>query len=104
MKAYGKLVRDRIPELIERQGKAPILRVLEGDEYVACLRQKLREEADEYLASGQLEELADLLEVILALLQVEGLTFRELNRLRLRKRTERGGFDRRLFLVGVEDG
>lgn len=104
MQLYGKLVRDRIPELIEAQGKIPVIRILRhDDEYRECLQQKLREEVDEYIASGEIEELADVFEVILALLDIEGRTIAELEQARIRKRRERGGFDGRLYLIGVQD-
>lgn len=103
VKGYGKLVRDRIPEIIKGQGKVPVVRVLPEEEYRLCLQQKLREEVDEYIASGEVEELADVLEVIMALLDAEKRTYEELEEVRARKRRERGGFDRKLFLVGIEE-
>ncbi len=97
----GKLVRDRIPEIIQAGGGAPQVRVLDQAAYRVALARKLQEEVDEFLRSGQAEELADILEVIYALAQVQGMAPSQLEALRLRKRGERGGFQRRLFLVSA---
>ena len=64
---YDKLVRDRIPEIIESSGKRAVTRVAGDDEYLHYLRRKLSEEVDEYMASEDAEELADILEVVSAL-------------------------------------
>lgn len=69
---YNKLVRDKIPEIILAQGEKPVTRVLEDAEYLACLEQKLREETAEYLESGKLDELADIMEVVYALCEARG--------------------------------
>jgi predicted house-cleaning noncanonical NTP pyrophosphatase (MazG superfamily) len=100
---YDKLVRDRIPEIIEASGRRCDVRTLPNDEYVAKLHQKLGEEVEEYLASGDVEEIADLLEVVDALRAVHGVSAEDLEALRLRKKDERGGFERRLLLIRVDD-
>ena len=61
---YHKLVRDRIPEMIKKQGETPVLRILEEEEYLEALDRKLEEEIREYQEDKSLEELADVLEVI----------------------------------------
>ena len=98
---YRKLIRDRIPEIIAAQGKQYEVRVLNDAEYLTELEWKLQEEVEEYIASGSGEELADLLEVILALATVHGLSQADLECLRLEKRAKRGGYERRLFLEKV---
>ncbi len=102
-KRYEKLVRDRIPEIIERSGGKCKTAVLNPDEYLRMLDEKLNEELQEYQQSKTLEELADLLEVMEATVKARGYTWEELIALRDRKRAERGGFEKRIFLEEVED-
>ena len=102
-KTYNKLVRDRIPEVMDAAGKAYTVRELRDDEYVAQLIAKLYEEASEVSDSGgDIEELADTLEVIRALCIAKGHTLEELEDIRAQKAQTRGGFQRRLFLVDGE--
>lgn len=93
-----KLVRDRVPELIRAAGGAPETRVATPAEARRLLQAKLQEEVGELLASDDTEELADVLEVVLALARESGLAPDALEALRARKAAERGGFDRRLVL------
>jgi predicted house-cleaning noncanonical NTP pyrophosphatase (MazG superfamily) len=96
---HGKLVRDRIPEIIASGGAKPITRVLDQDEYRLELRRKLQEEVAEFSRSGRAEELADILEVAYALAAEQGLNRSQLERMRSHKREQRGGFKGRIFLV-----
>ena len=100
---YNKLIRDKIPEIIEADGKDYEVEKLEDDEYLKSLNTKLQEELDEYQESGEIEELADLLEIIYAILDYKDITREELERIRKEKKQERGGFSRKLLLIGVED-
>lgn len=100
----GKLVRDRIPEIVRRAGAVPVVRVLEPGELFPALIRKLYEEADELGSASpadRLEELADLHEVLLALAAASGLTPEEVAGAVRAKRAERGGFERRLMLTRV---
>lgn len=97
-----KLVRDRIPELIEEAGGRPAVRTADQSEHRAFLKAKLYEEAGEYAASGDPEELADLLEVVRALARTHALDPAELDRIRAAKAVERGGFDKRLVLLSPD--
>lgn len=99
-----KLVRDRIPEIIRAAGGEPNVSVLDEAAFLAALREKLIEETGEFLESGDVSELADILEVVYALAQLEGLSTADLEALRLAKRAKRGGFEQRLFLESVNDG
>ncbi|HEV2529345.1 MAG TPA: nucleoside triphosphate pyrophosphohydrolase [Thermomicrobiales bacterium] len=98
---HDKLVRDRIPEIIRAAGETPITRTLSIDEHVPALRTKLTEEVAEYLADADVRELADVLEVMRALVAAHGLTWDELESIRAAKRAERGGFDDGVFLTGT---
>jgi len=97
----GKLVRDRIPELIERDGRTPRTRVLDDDAYLCALLDKLVEEANELRNAepGQrIEEMADVVEVLHALQHLLGLGEREVHAAADAKRVERGGFAGRIWL------
>lgn len=94
----GKLVRDKIPEIMEAAGQKPVFRLMDEAEYRLCLEEKLKEETAEYLADKTLEELADILEVVYALAQAAGHTRAELLEAYEAKHGKRGGFGRRVFL------
>ena len=64
MKVYNKLVRDKIPEIIEADGKTCKTKILSDEEYIAALETKLNEEVAEYQADKNLEEMADVLEAV----------------------------------------
>jgi predicted house-cleaning noncanonical NTP pyrophosphatase (MazG superfamily) len=101
MRVHKKLVRDRIPEIIQRHGEIPVTRVLGAEEYLAELVKKLREECAEFEADLSLEELADVQEVVLAL--ADRLASRQdLERLRASKAAERGAFQQKIFLESTE--
>ena len=101
IKTYNKLVRDRIPKIIEDSGSKCRTKILSDDEYLAMLDAKLREELDEYYRDKNLEELADLLEVIYASAAARGYSPQELEAARAAKRESRGGFDERILLLDV---
>ena len=98
---YHKLVRDRIPEIIEKQGKTCVTEVLSQDAYIQMVDEKLNEELMEYQESKTLEELADLLEVMEAAVIARGYTWEELLQVRDEKRQKRGGFEHRILLKEV---
>ena len=103
VKEYHKLVRDKIPEIIEAAGKKCEIRKLEDDEeYLLELNWKLQEELNEYRDSGAVEELADLVEVVQAIVRLKGISQRKFEGIMAKKREERGGFEERVYLVKVE--
>lgn len=101
MHNYPKLVRDRIPELIRRNGGAPQTRRLSDEEFAAALARKLVEEAEEFAATPTAEELADVLEVVYALAGRIGISIDQVETIRRAKAAERGTFDKRLLLESV---
>ncbi len=103
VKKYDKLIRDKIPEIISNDGKKAVTRVLSDKEYLAYLNKKLLEETNEYLESFSLEELADLQEVINAIIKAKGSSLQEFDGLREKKRSSNGGFDKKLLLLEVDD-
>ena len=82
MKVYNKLVRDKIPEIIEEDGKTCKTRILSDEEYIASLEAKLNEEVAEYQVDKNLEEMADVLEVLQAICIARGYSLEELEALR----------------------
>jgi predicted house-cleaning noncanonical NTP pyrophosphatase (MazG superfamily) len=95
----GKLVRDRIPEIMCREGKTPQVEEIEGDRLKTALKDKLVEEATELRDAVDIrEELADVMEVAEALIDAYGIDEVELLAMRWKKREERGGFDKGYFL------
>lgn len=103
-KAYHKLVRDRIPEIIEADGKTCICETLSDEDYLSLLDQKLNEELAEYQESKSLEEMADLLEVIQAIVKARGWALEELEQVRAAKAAKRGGFEKKILLKEVSEG
>ena len=98
---YHKLVRDRIPEIIEADGKICTWETLSDEVYLQLLDEKLNEELAEYQESKSLEELADLLEVMQAIVRARGWTLDELEQVRADKAAERGGFAKKILLKEV---
>ena len=104
VKTYNKLVRDRIPEIIEACGRTCEIETLPGELYLAMLDAKLNEELAEYQESKSLEELADLLEVMEAVVKARGYTWDSLRAIQEKKREARGGFEKRILLKEVYEG
>ncbi len=100
---YDKLVRDKIPEIIRQAGKQPITDILSQDDIAAALDRKLQEEVQEYLESGSVEEMADILEVLHGIAFHKGITWNEVESVRDRKRDERGGFEKGIRLLEVRE-
>ncbi len=104
MQRYHKLVRDRIPEIIRSNGEEPITRILTDEEYKIELERKLNEEYHEVMdASGRdrVEELADMLEIIRYLAQLENSTLEEVIAIAKEKGDKRGTFEKKIFLEKV---
>ncbi len=102
-KTYNKLVRDRIPEIIESSGRTCTCTTLSMEDYISMLDAKLNEELSEYQESKSLEELADLVEVIGAVVKARGYTWDQLTSVRKQKLNERGAFEKRILLVEVSE-
>ncbi len=98
----GKLVRDKIPQIIIADGRTPIVRTLSDEEYLSELDRKLNEEVAEYQADKSLEEMADVLEVLLAICEARGHSVDELMEVRDKKREKRGGFRDKVYWEGNE--
>lgn len=102
-KTYNKLVRDLIPDVIEKSGNRCRTRILSDEEYLKMLDLKLDEELTEYHKDQNVEELADLLELIYAAAIARGYTLEELESVRAEKAKKRGGFEKKIFLIDVAE-
>ena len=90
MKVYNKLVRDKIPEIITKDNKKAVTKILNDEEY---------------LESNNIEELADIVEVIYGILEVKNISIEEFENVRKSKVQKRGAFKEKIFLEKViEDG
>ena len=103
MKIYNKLVRDKIPEVIESNNQICKVRILNDKEYLEQLNIKLQEELNEYLEDGSVEELADIQEVIYAILKFKKVSFSDFEKIRSEKVAKRGAFDKKIFLENVDE-
>ena len=92
-------MRDRIPEIIGQSGSEDTVNELSDLSFLPILEIKLKEEIEEYLESRESEELADLLEIIYRIAELRGSSKDELESTRLRKREEKGGFEKNLILI-----
>lgn len=104
MEKYNKLVRDKIPSIITNNGEIPVTRILNDEEYKTELERKLYEEYQEVINSNdkdRLEELADMIEVIKALANLEGKNLQDIILIAEQKREKRGGFKDKIYLERV---
>ena len=100
---YCKLVRDKIPQIIKKSGKKPIIDTLDDEEFEVFLERKLDEEVEEYHKSKEAEELADILEVLITLAKLKGLSFADLMDLQVKKAVQKGSFTKKILLMAVCD-
>lgn len=106
MPTYNKLVRDRIPEIIEATGKTFTTRILSEQEYLIELKKKSFEELEEFHDSETreeaIEELADLMEIVCAFAKYHNTSLDDIDTIRREKAEKRGSFDKKIFLLDVE--
>lgn len=97
-KIFNKLVRDKIPEIIEANGESAEIEILDDQRFLQELHKKLFEEANEFVEEDSVEELADLMEVIYAIARLRGIDLEEVEKIRKEKAQKRGAFDKKIFL------
>lgn len=102
MKEYNKLVRDKIVDIIEADGRKAEYRILDNVEFRNELNKKLQEEVHEYLDDNNVEELADIVEVIYGILNSMNVSIDDFEKIRLAKKEKRGSFDKKIFLEKSE--
>jgi len=99
---YNKLVRDKIPRIIRENGENPITHIASEEEYWKKLKEKLKEEVDEFLENNSIEEMVDVFEIITEINNLNRWDLEEIIKLQEQKRKERGGFRNRIILDTVE--
>lgn len=99
---YRKLVRDKIPDIIQAKGDDYVARVADGEEFLTKLKEKLREEVNEFVASGDSEEVADIYEVLDAMMKEMSIDKEAVLAAQRQKRKDRGGFEKRIILESSE--
>lgn len=102
MEIYNKLVRDKIPQIIASYNKTADIEILPANKFPAALNNKLLEEVKEYLGSSNIEEIADILEVIESILSLHHISWEEIFKMKEEKKERNGGFDKKFFLRTVE--
>jgi len=102
IKEYNKLVRDNIPEIIEKDGEKPITHIAEDEEYEKALMEKLQEEVNEFLTEPSKKEMADVLEVLYAIAKLKGFDLDEVEKVRQERTEKRGGFEKKIILERTE--
>lgn len=100
---YNKLIRDKNVEIMENLGHKVEYEILDDERYNVELDKKLKEEVNEYLADYSVEEMADVMEVIYAMLDYRGITMEEVEKARIEKRNRKGAFKNKVFLKTVEE-
>lgn len=103
-KIYNKLIRDKIPQVIQQSGKLAVIEEVSSKAYLELLNAKLGEELQEYLEDQNVEELADLVEVVYAIVDHKSVSLQEFESIRQQKVKEKGAFKNKLLLKEVSDG
>lgn len=107
MPVYNKLVRDNILEIIEADNLRYNAKILNSEELLVEIKKKMIEEAKEFNEASNnkdsIEELADILELVHAAVSSLGITYDDLVEVRKQKKAKRGGFEKAIFLIDVED-
>lgn len=98
---YNRLVRNKIPQIIEADDKEVIYEILSTDDYMTMLDDKLGEEMMEYQDSKDVEKLADILEVVYSIARLKGVSRSELEEMRQKKAEQKGDFSDKIFLKEV---
>ena len=103
MTTYNKVVRDNIPEIIQKDGHTCNIKTLPDEKFLIEIEKKLSEEVIEYQNDKNPEELADILEVIYRIAKLQGISKEELEKIQIKKSKERGSFEKNLFLIDTSE-
>jgi len=99
MKVYNKVVRDNIPQIIEKSGMKYEMKELDNNQFLEGLKEKLTEELEEFKEEEDIQELADILEVVYAIARLKGVSKEQLEEIRKHKKETNGGFNKNLYLI-----
>jgi len=100
---FNKAIRDKIPEIIQKDGHTCNVQSLSDEKFIIEIEKKLSEEVTEYQNDKNPEGLADILEVVYRIAQLQGISKEELEKIRIKKLQERGGFEKNLFLTDTSE-
>ena len=101
---YNKLVRDKIPEEINSmEGRKAKFRIMDDNEYIKELNRKLLEESNEFVEENDIEELADVMEVMESIMKIKNIQWKEVKKVQTKKRDKKGSFDKKIYLEYVEE-
>jgi predicted house-cleaning noncanonical NTP pyrophosphatase (MazG superfamily) len=103
MTTYNKVVRDNIPEIIQKDGHTCNIKTLPDEKFLIEIEKKLSEEVIEYQNDKNPEELADILEVIYRIAKLQGISKEELEKIQIKKSKERGSFEKNIFLIDTSE-
>jgi predicted house-cleaning noncanonical NTP pyrophosphatase (MazG superfamily) len=103
MTKFNKAIRDKIPEIIRKDGHSCNIQTLSDEKFLVEIEKKLSEEVIEFQNDKNLEELADILEVIYRIAQLKGISKEELEKIRVKKLQDKGGFEKNLFLIDTSE-
>jgi predicted house-cleaning noncanonical NTP pyrophosphatase (MazG superfamily) len=103
MTKFDKAIRDKIPEIIQKDGHSCNIQTLSDEKFLVEIEKKLSEEVAEYQNDKNPEELTDILEVIYRIAQLKGISKEELEKIRIKKLQDRGGFEKNLFLIDTSE-
>jgi predicted house-cleaning noncanonical NTP pyrophosphatase (MazG superfamily) len=103
MTTFNKVIRDKIPEIIQKDGYTCNIQTLSDEKFLLEIEKKLSEEVTEYQNDKNPEELADILEVIYKIAQLKGVSKEELEKIRIKKLQNKGGFEKNLFLIDTSE-
>ena len=103
MTCYNKAIRDKIPEIIEKDGYTCNIETLSDEKFLIEIEKKLSEEVSEYQNDKNPEELADILEVIYRIAKLQGISKEELEKIQIKKSKERGSFEKNIFLIDTSE-
>ena len=103
MTTFNKVIRDKIPEIIQKDGYTCNIQTLSDEKFLLEIEKKLSEEVTEYQNDKTPEELTDILEVIYRIAQLKGISKEELEKIRVKKLQDKGGFEMNLFLIDTSE-
>lgn len=101
---YNKLVRDKIPkEINSMEGRKAKFRIMDDNEYIKELNRKLLEESNEFVEENDIEELADVMEVIEAIMKSKNINWEDVKKIQAKKKNKKESFNRKIYLEYVEE-
>ena len=101
---YNKLVRDKIPEEINSmEGRKAKFRIMDDNEYIKELNRKLLEESNEFVEENDIEELADVMEVMESIMKIKNIQWEDVKKIQEKKKNKKGSFNRKIYLEYVEE-